>query len=125
MSGPILDRVDLYVEMRRVPQEELLKYGEGESSKNIKSRVESARKIQDIRYSGRCTNSNMPQDYIKEHCKLDEESKVLMKSAGESLGLSARAFDKILRVARTIADLDGCEDIKSTHIMEAISFRKK
>ena len=125
VSGPILDRIDLYVEMRRVPQEELLEYGGGEKSHKIKARVEAARKVQEKRYNGSCTNSNMPQDYIKEHCKLDAESKVLIKNAGESLGLSARAFDKILRVARTISDLDGCEHIKSTHIMEAISFRKK
>ncbi len=125
ISGPILDRVDLYVEMRRVPQEELLKYGKGDSSSAIKDRVEAARELQNRRYDGMYTNSNIPQKYIMEYCKLDAESGELLKSAGENLGLSARAFDKILRVARTIADLEGSIDIKSTHIMEAISFRKK
>lgn len=125
ISGPIVDRMDLYVEIKRLTEEELLEYKDGEDSASIKKRVKEAREIQRERFGGSKTNSNMNQGEIKKFCKLGEVEKELLKKAGRNLGLSARSFDKILKVARTIADLEGIESVGRGHLLEAINFRKK
>lgn len=125
ISGPLLDRIDLHVEVPAVQYEDLEKKETGESSTEIKARVDRARAIQTERYRGRqiYSNSNLTVDLIKEHCALGKEENALMKQAFESLGLSARAHNRILKVARTIADLDGSESIGIAHLAEAIQYR--
>jgi magnesium chelatase family protein len=125
ISGPIMDRMDLYVEIKKLKTEELLKYNEGETSEVIKKRVEKARKNQRIRVGSGKLNSNMTQKDIKKYCILDDESLNLLKVAIENMGLSARAYDKTLKIARTIADLEGKKMIERGHILEALSYRKK
>ena len=125
ISGPLLDRIDLHVEVARVKTNELMSRQESEPSINIKERVEKARAIQILRFKDSRVNFNsqMSSRQIKTFCKLDEESKELLKMAINELGISARAYDKILKVSRTIADLDSSEDILSEHISEAIQYR--
>lgn len=125
ISGPLLDRIDLHVEVPAVQYADLEKKETGESSADIKARVDRARAAQTERYRGRniYSNSNLTVDLIKEHCALGKEENDLMKQAFESLGLSARAHNRILKVARTIADLDGSENIGITHLAEAIQYR--
>ncbi|BDU50891.1 YifB family Mg chelatase-like AAA ATPase [Haliovirga abyssi] len=125
LSGPIIDRMDLYVEIRRLSEEELLNYKEGESSEKIKLRVEKARDIQRRRFKSKKTNSNMTSRDIKKYCKLDEKSEELIKLASRRIGLSGRGFDKILKTARTIADLNESEQIQKEHILEAVSYRNQ
>ncbi len=125
ISGPIIDRVDLYVEIKRLNEEELLEYSKGEDSATIKNRVIRAREIQKNRFESSKTNSNMSQSEIERFCKLEKEGIEILKKAGKNLGLSARSFDKVLKVARTIADLDGEGKIGKKHLLEAINFRKK
>lgn len=125
ISGPLLDRIDLHIEVPAVEYEELEKHEPTESSKEIKKRVDRARKIQTERYknTGIYSNSQLTSALIDKHCRLDDEANKLMKSAFESLGLSARAHNRVLKVARTIADLSNSENIKSEHIAEAIMYR--
>ncbi|TDT68029.1 magnesium chelatase family protein [Hypnocyclicus thermotrophus] len=125
ISGPILDRMDLYVEVRRLSQDELFKYSEGESSQEIYTRVIKARKIQNKRYKNKYINANMTSSDIKKYCELDNQSKDIIKNASKSMNISARSFDRILKVSRTIADLEGSENITYFHILEALNFRKK
>ncbi len=124
ISGPILDRMDLYIEVKRLGREELMTYGAGERSADIRKRVEEARRVQRMRFEGRKLNSRMNQREIKRYCKLDPEGRKLIEGAVEQLALSARAYDKILKVARTIADLEGSKGIERKHLLEALSFRK-
>lgn len=124
ISGPILDRMDMYIEIKKIPEEKLFKYEEGEDSKTIRDRVEKARETQYKRYKVNKTNSSMTQGDIKEYCKLDDESKELLKTAAKQLGLSGRGFDKIMKVARTIADIENSEMIKQEHLIEALGYRK-
>lgn len=124
ISGPILDRMDLYIEVKRLGREELMTYGAGERSADIRKRVEEARKLQRMRFGGRKLNSRMNQREIKRWCKLDPEGRKLIEGAVDKLALSARAYDKILKVARTIADLEGSKGIERQHLLEALSFRK-
>jgi magnesium chelatase family protein len=124
ISGPLLDRVDLQIEISRVDFNELQREGEEEDSYTVRKRVEKARQIQLERYQDVFSNNaNMKASYIKKYCKLDKESKSLLKDAFIKLGLSARAHDRILKVARTIADLEGSENIKLYHLAEAIQYR--
>lgn len=125
LSGPLMDRIDLHVEVDSVSYEELNSNSEEESSSIIKERVDKARKIQLERFknSKNYCNSKMSVALCKKYCKLDQECQELMKMAFTTLHLSARAHDKILKVARTIADLDGCENIRCEHIAEAIQYR--
>lgn len=125
ISGPIVDMMDLYVEVKKLKTEELLEYGEGEPSESIRKRVESAREKQGSRMGEGNLNSNMTQKDIKKYCRLDSESIKLLKGAIESLGMSARSYDKTLKVARTIADLEDRELINKSDILEALSYRKK
>ena len=125
LSGPLLDRIDLKIDVERVAFNEMTNKIDEESSLDIKKRVDEARKIQIERFKGTSihTNSKMTSKMINTYCKLDEESESLMKLAFEKYHISARGYTRILKVARTIADLDKSEDIKTNHIAEALAYR--
>ena len=125
ISGPMLDRIDIVVEVPAVHFEDLRTRAEAEPSASIKDRVNAARSIQNKRFgekSGMC-NARMGPEEMRKFCDLDEAGAGLMKQAFEALGLTARSYDRILRVARTIADLEGSADIQPHHLAEAISYR--
>jgi magnesium chelatase family protein len=125
MSGPLLDRIDLQVEVRALKSEEITSFEPGESSASIRDRVEAAREIQHERYrrSSIQSNAEMTARHLRRHCELDASSRRLLTQAIDRLGLSARAHDRILKVSRTIADLGGVERIDSTHVAEAVQYR--
>lgn len=125
ISGPLLDRIDIHVDVPSVEYDDLSKSKSKTTSAVLKAQVLKAREIQKKRYKdyGFLTNSEIPSSLIDLFCELGEEEKALMKSAYESLGLSARANSRILKVARTIADLDESENIKCEHLAEAIQYR--
>lgn len=126
ISGPLLDRIDIHIEVTPVPFEKLSEDRKGESSVEIRKRVTKARELQTARFQKLENvhyNAQMNTKQIREFCKLDEASKSLLKNAMERLNLSARAYDRILKVARTIADLDNAPDINGNHISEAIQYR--
>ncbi len=125
ISGPLLDRIDIQVEVTPVKYEKLQNENEAETSEQIKERVNKARQIQLERYKNSeiYSNSQLTPKLIEQYCKLDSKSKKILQKAFESLGLSARAHGRILKVARTIADLEGKENIEVSHISEAIQYR--
>ena len=125
ISGPLLDRIDIQVEVTPVKYEKLQGTEKIETSAKIKERVNKARVIQQNRYKELeiHSNSQLTPNLIKKYCKLGEKEKQILKKAFETLGLSARAHDRILKVARTIADLDEKENIETSHITEAIQYR--
>ncbi len=127
ISGPLLDRIDLHVEVTPVTFNELTKQeNKGESSHQIRERVIKAREIQAKRFEnnkGIYANAQMTSKQLREICVIDEVGNALLKTAMDKLGLSARAYDRILKVARTIADLDNAKNIESNHLAEAIQFR--
>ncbi len=125
ISGPLLDRLDMHVEMTEVGYCDISAKAEGESSNIIRSRVNAAREIQLKRYKeiGVFANSQLSNRQIKQHCKLDDASEALLKLAFTNLKLSARAYHRILKVARTIADLERADVICENHIAEAIQYR--
>jgi len=125
ISGPLLDRIDLQIEVSRVPYQKLDSNKKEETSEEIRKRVNKARRIQLERYKGQeiFSNSELPPALIEKYCKLDSKSKKILEDAFEKLGLSARAYGRILKVARTIADLDNSRDIKTQHLAEAIQYR--
>ena len=125
ISGPLLDRIDIQVEVTPVKYEKLQNENESETSEQIKERVNKARQIQLERYKNSeiYSNSQLTPKLIEQYCKLDSKSKKILQKAFESLGLSARAHGRILKVARTIADLEGKENIEVSHISEAIQYR--
>ncbi len=125
VSGPLLDRIDIHIEVPPVNFEELSATAKAESSSEIKKRVNAAREIQQERLKGTSAscNAKMSAAQTKKFCRVTDEANLMLKNAFEKLALSARAYDKILRVARTVADLDGSEVIDSSHIGRAIQFR--
>lgn len=126
ISGPLLDRIDLQVEVDSVRYEDLASDSEEEASASVKARVERARAVQRERFRGEdgmCVNADMGERQIKKYCRLSAECEKILKSAFERLNLSARARSRIIKVARTIADLDLSEEIKPKHVLEATSYR--
>ena len=125
ISGPLLDRIDIHIEVKPVEYKKISSEEKAESSSKIKERVNKARKIQLERYKDLniYSNSELSPALMEKFCKLDIESKELLKKAFEKLGLSGRAYGRILKVARTIADLDEAENIEQCHIAEAIQYR--
>jgi magnesium chelatase family protein len=126
ISGPLLDRIDLHVEVTPVPFRELSKINKSENSAAVRKRVIAARKIGEERFKdnpGIFANAQMSTKLLRKHCQIDEAGSELLKNAMEKLGLSARAYDRILKVSRTIADLEGAENINNEHLSEAIQYR--
>src|SRR5688572_20296841 len=126
ISGPLLDRIDMHVEVPAVKFREISSERAGEPSAKIRERVIAARKRQQQRFAGRTQvscNARMTTRDLKQHCALDNTSLELLKFAMADMRLSARAYDRILKLARTIADLAGSESIVSDHISEAVQFR--
>jgi len=128
ISGPLLDRIDLHIEVPQVDYRELKSGHGGEPSSAVRERVEAARAIQRQRYAGSRhavskTNASLTPKMLAKHCQLDAEGQRFLDSAMEEMQLSARAHDRILKVARTIADLAACETVRADHVLEAIQFR--
>lgn len=125
ISGPLLDRIDIHIEVTPVPFKELSAERSGERSVDMRERVITARKVQQERYAGKnmhC-NAQMSSKQLREICRIDEAGQTLLAKAMERLGLSARAYDRILKVSRTIADLAGSPEIRTEHLAEAIQYR--
>lgn len=125
ISGPMLDRIDIHIEVPRLKQNELINKAPGEPSANIRARVRNARDIQNKRFAGTkiFCNAQMTPRHLKLHCKLNVDAESMLKQAIEQLHLSARAYDRILKLSRTIADLGSSEDIRVEHIAEAVQYR--
>ena len=127
ISGPLLDRIDIQIEIPALSYAELTeKQSKAESSAQIKARVDAARKFAAARYEGEPElygNANLTSVQIRKYCTLDEKAQTVLKFAFDNLGLSARGYDRILRVARTVADLDASETIRENHVLEAIQYR--
>lgn len=125
ISGPLLDRIDIQIEVAPVKYEKLNSNVPTETSAQIKERVNKTRQIQMQRYQEEriYSNSQLTPKLIEKYCKLDDKGKLILQNAFEKLGLSARAYGRILKVARTIADLDGSENVQEKHVAEAIQYR--
>lgn len=125
ISGPLLDRIDMHIEVPSVEYESMRRKEAPESSAVVRARVNAAREIQKRRFAGTSVSCNayMTPAMISQYCALDESGEQLMKNAFDRLGLTGRSHDRILRMARTIADLEGCEHIEATHLAEAIQYR--
>jgi magnesium chelatase family protein len=126
ISGPLMDRIDIHIQVPALSYEELSRKQPGEDSASLRGKVIAARTRQTARFTGEnkiFCNAHMESRHIRRHCELDSASQGLLKSAIEKLGLSARAYDRILKVGRTIADLDASESIAAPHIAEAIQYR--
>jgi len=125
ISGPLLDRIDIQVEVPAVRYKELADQTSGETSETIRARVDRAREVQLARFAGRkiFCNAQMSARDLKRFCKTDVSAEKLLETAMAKLGLSARAYTRILKVARTIADLDGVPDITAAQVAEAIQYR--
>ena len=125
ISGPLLDRIDMHIEVPAVPYQELSAKQDGTSSAIMREQVLKARAAQAKRFGGdgHRLNGRMTSRQLRRWCVLDPESQGLLKNAMEELGLSARAHDRILRVARTIADIEGTSEIEPGHLTEAIGYR--
>ena len=125
ISGPLLDRIDIHIEIPNIKYENLNNNITPESSYSIRKRVNKARQIQLLRYKkyGIFSNSELTPKLLEKYCKLDLHSQTILESAFKKLELSARAYSRILKVARTIADLEDCSEINISHISEAIQYR--
>jgi magnesium chelatase family protein len=127
ISGPVLDRIDIHVQVPRVNYEKLSESRFGESSEVVRARVETARQVQRQRFgaSGLTCNAEMRPAEVRQYCALDEACRNLMRAAMSQLSLSARAYHRVLKLARTIADLAGSETIQTTHLAEAVQYRPR
>jgi len=127
LSGPILDRIDIQVSVPRVEFEKLTSEKLGEASREVRERVEKARQIQRQRFQDtqRSTNGDMIPREIRKHCRLDQESQNLIRGALQQLGLSARAYHRVLKISRTIADLSGAQKICPAHLAEALQYQPR
>ena len=126
VSGPLLDRIDLHVEVTPVTFDQMTETRKAETSADIQPRVDKARQVQEARFADYLdvhSNAMMPPQMVKDICQISEAGRMLLKTAMERLGLSARAYDRILKVARTIADLAGTQEIQIQHLAEAIQYR--
>lgn len=125
ISGPLLDRIDLHIEVPAVPFQELSSQADGTSSSVMRAKVNEVREIQAKRFSASASklNSGMNSKMVRKWCQLNKEGKLLLQTAMDELGLSARAHDRILRVSRTIADMDSSDEIQPSHLVESISYR--
>lgn len=125
ISGPLLDRIDIHIEVPRLKNEELLQPGQGEPSQAIRARVQQARQLQSQRFAGTpvFTNAAMTSRQTRTFCRVEAGAEQLLQTAITRLGLSARAYDRVLKLSRTIADLAGEETIGVAHIAEAIQYR--
>ena len=125
ISGPLLDRIDIHIEVPAVPYKELSDDRAGTTSEIMRESVVQAREIQTRRFANSRTryNGQMTSRQIRQFCKLSDECQELLRNSVNEMGLSARAHDKVLRVSRTIADLDKSEDIQASHLNEAINYR--
>ena len=125
ISGPLLDRVDLHIEVPPVEFSHLSSGEKAESSAAIKARVNAARAVQRVRFAGTdiVSNATIPTGKLQEMCPMSDAAKTMLAGAFERMGLSARAYDRLLKVARTIADLAGSETLEVAHVAEAIQYR--
>src|SRR5947199_2387315 len=123
LSGPLLDRIDIHIEVPSVPYRELTSKRSGTDSATMRQQVVRARAIQRKRFDGETTNAAMDSKQLKQHCELSDSCLLLMKQAMDELGLSAREYDKVRRMARTIGDLEGAERISEAHLAEAVQYR--
>lgn len=126
ISGPLMDRIDIHVEVTPVDFEELSEKRQGEPSEAVRQRVEACRVRQKARFemiNGVYCNAQMSKRMIQERCQISSEGESILKTAMNRLGLSARAYDRILKVSRTIADLEGSQEIQTNHLAEAIQYR--
>lgn len=125
VSGPLLDRLDLHIEVPPVEFEELSSDEKAESSADIRTRVNAARDIQNKRFAGTgiSCNARITPDKLHDFCPMNDKSRTLLKTAFDRFGLSARAYDRVLKVCRTIADLDHCDTIEPRHVAEAVQYR--
>ncbi|MGL4946887.1 MAG: ATP-binding protein, partial [Cetobacterium sp.] len=125
LSGPIIDRIDLYVQIYRLDDTQILDDERGDSSEEIKERVLKAREIQKSRFLSDKLNRDMDNNDVEKFCFLNQECENIIRASIKSLNLSMRTYHKILKVARTIADLDNSPNIEKKHLLEATTFRKK
>lgn len=125
ISGPMLDRIDIHIQVPSVKYTELTESNKTATSAEMKAQVDLARKMQAERYKNESylSNADLDDKGIEKYCKIDDESTALLENVFEKMGLSARAYTRILKVARTIADINGCENIESSHIAEAVQYR--
>ena len=126
VSGPLTDRIDIHVEVHPLPFDALSSKKAGTSSEEMKNQVRLARQTQTKRFAGAktLTNSRMNSRELREHCELNEMGRQMLKQAFNELGLSARAHDKVIKISRTIADMEGEKNIEPHHVAEAIQYRK-
>ncbi|MGN0453150.1 MAG: YifB family Mg chelatase-like AAA ATPase [Ruminococcus sp.] len=125
VSGPLLDRIDIHVEVPPVEYAELSSKERAESSESIRKRVNRARQIQSERFQGSdiFCNARMTPEFIRKTCRVDDKAKETLSLAFDKMGLSARAYDKVLKISRTVADMEGCEVISQDHVLEAVQYR--
>jgi len=127
ISGPLMDRLDIHIDVPSVEYDKLADQRMGETSAAIRERVEKARNTQHARFAGTdiVSNASMGPTEVRQYCMLDEAGRSLLKAAMQQLGMSARAYHRILKLSRTIADLAGSEQIQTPHLAEAIQYRPR